>query len=160
MAKAIFKLSDINVLMRELQGNVELYPTFDHVFTAELYPNGVIVDEYGRTKEKCEANEESFRPDSSRIITSKIPRALIMKNDKGLYICNNLKTDLTPMRRGAIAFAQGCDPLADDKWEKNTNQLAPGEMTQMIPIADVVAAIRAKSDVLEVEVGVAQQTAA
>lgn len=160
MATAVFNLSDINNLMRELQGNVELYPTFEHIFNENLYPDGIILDENGHTKEKCEANEVKFRPDSSRIIRSKIPRALIMKNDKGLYICNNLRSDLTPMRRGAIAFAKGCNPVIDDHWEKYTRQIAPIEINQMISIADVVAAIRAKSDTLVVEIQSDQKSAA
>lgn len=160
MATAVFNLSDINNLMRELQGTVELYPTFEHMFDASLYPDGIIRDKNGHTKEKCDDFEEKFNPDSSRIIRSKIPRALIMKNDKGLYICNNLVSDLTPIRRGAIAFAKGCNPLIDDHWEKYTRQIAPGEINQMIPIADVVAAIRAKSDTLVVEIKTDEEIAA
>ncbi len=83
-----------------------------------------------------------------------------MKNDKGLYICNNLKDELTPFRRGAIAFAKGCNPISDDNWAKYTRQIAPGEVIQMVPIADVVAAIRAKSDTLVVEIGQPNQSAA
>lgn len=160
MAVAVFNLSDINNLMRELQGDVVLYPTFEHTFMESLYPDGLILDANGRTREQAEAALENFRPDTSRIITSKIPRALIMKNDKGLYICNNLKSDLTPFRRGAIAFAKGCNPITDDDWAKYTRQIAPGEVSQIVPIADVVAAIRSKSDTLVVEIGHSSQSAA
>lgn len=160
MAAAVFNLSDINILMRELQGNVPLYSTIEHLFMESLYPDGVILDQHGRTRENCEGDDEKFWPDSSRIITSKIPRALIMKNDKGLYICNNLKSDLTPFRRGAIAFAKGCNPVIDDKWESYTKDIAPGEINQAITISDVVAAIRAKSETLIVEIETSQKTAA
>ena len=160
MAAAVFDLSDINNLMRELQGDVVLYPTFEHLFMESLYPDGIILDAYGRTQAQAEAAEEKFRPDTSRIITSKIPRALIMKNDKGLYICNNLKDELTPFRRGAIAFAKGCNPITDDDWANYTRQIAPGEINQIIPIADVVAAIRAKSETLVVDIGQQSQSAA
>lgn len=160
MAAAVFNLSDINNLMRELQGDVVLYPTIEHIFMESLYPDGIILDAHGRTKAQAEAAEEKFWPDSSRIISSKIPRALLMKNDKGLYICNNLKDELTPFRRGAIAFAKGCNPISDDNWAKYTRQIAPGEVIQMVPIADVVAAIRAKSDTLVVEIGQPSQSAA
>ena len=64
------------------------------------------------------------------------------------------------MRRGAIAFAKGCNPLIDDGYERYTKNIAPGEINQQIAIADVVAAIRAKSDTLVVEIQTSQKTAA
>jgi len=160
MASAVFKLSDINTVMRELQGDVDLVPTLEHVFMENLYPDSLLLDEAGRTKEQAEEAGDKFWPDSSRMISSKVPRALIMKNDKGLYICNNLKSDMTPFRRGTIAFAQGCNPVVDNTWQVQTMKLAPGELHQIIPIADVVSAIRAHSETLVVEIKGDTQNAA
>ena len=160
MASAVFNLADINALMRELQGDVELVPTLEHVFMESLYPDGRLVDEDGRTRENAEADGDKFWPDSSRIISSKIPRALILRNDKGLYICNNLKSSLTPFRRGAIAFAKGCNPVTDEDWQSYTKTIAPGQINQSVSIADVVTAIRAKSETLVVEIHNPQQSAA
>lgn len=160
MAVAVFNLSDINNLMRELQGNVVLNPTIEHIFNPALYPDQVILDDNGYTRAQADSMGENFRPDTSRIIPSKIPRALILRNDKGVYICNNLRSELTPFRRGAIAFAKGCNPMTDDDWQQYSRTIAPGSIEQSIAISDVVAAIRAKSETLAVEIAYQALTAA
>lgn len=150
---AVFDLKDVNQLMTELQGDVVLVPTKEQQYIPDLYVDGVIKDIDGRTREQVEADGRHFWPDISRIIPNKIPRALVMKaNDKGLYLTTNLKSKLTPFQRGAVAFAFGCNPIKDDNWEKMVKIMAPEPMDVTVPISWVVAAIRAKSDVLRIQI--------
>lgn len=152
---AVFDLKDVNNLMTELQGDVVLVPTKEQQYNPDLYIDGVIKDIDGKTRQQVESEGERFWPDISRIIVEKIPRVLVLKaNDKGLYLTTNLKSKLTPFQRGAVAFAHGCNPIKDDKWEQNVKKLTSEPLDLTVPISWVVAAIRAKSDVLCIEISV------
>lgn len=150
MKVVVFELADINKLIGEFEGNAPLYPTFDHLFDANLYKDGVVVDAKGRTKEKARAHGDGFFPDPSQMI--KIPKTLVMKNDKGIYLTTNLKSDLTPIQRGATAFAIGCNPIKDDKFEANQKRILAEPTEFMVPISWVVKAMQSRESQLKLQV--------
>lgn len=83
-------------------------PSYDEMFDPKYYPGGKLI------------NDERGWPDTTKIVTEKLPRCLHLVKDEGLYLMAGTQERLPAKEphdtRHHVVFAEGYNPDRDAGW--------------------------------------------
>lgn len=113
MAIVTFKMDEVAKLAAELAAATEFGATEDDIFNGANYPGGKPLDKNGLTEQQAKRKNESWWPCASKMTPGVVGPKLILVSDDGIYLITNAKAPGTPRSRGAVAYANGCDPHTD-----------------------------------------------
>lgn len=148
MAMVKFNMNEVQKLVDELN-NTSYFPTIEDIFNPDLYKEGKVVDSNGVE----EGHEDFIWPDSSQIDNSLVQPQLQLVKDQGLYLINNADVKGSPEARGAIVYAEGCNPHKDDDFYQNAKWIfGNDDGSEVIPLTWFNLAKKANNSLLTLNV--------
>lgn len=148
MAIVKFNMNEVQKLVDELN-NTSYAPTMEDLENPALYKSGKVVD--------CNGNEAGHKDflwaDSSQIDNSLVQPQLQLVKDQGLYLINNADVEGSPEARGAIVYAEGCNPHKDDDFYETAGRIfGHGHGSEVIPLTWFNLAKKANNSFLTLNV--------
>lgn len=124
-----FDLESVLKLVEVAQQATEFSPSGCEMFDPQLYPNGVVVDVNGLTREEAEKAGTYFWPDESKLDKTKIEPTLQIIIERGVQISTNALSANSDIP----LFANGYNPTKDEFAYEMTRDNFGGD-SQSIPI--------------------------
>lgn len=136
MSTLKFKMNELEELLDELESATSFHASVEQIFDAANYPDGVIRDSEGRSEAEVIIAGECFLPCADQMTDGVIKPSLVLVGDNGVYLGINAKRPHAPSSRGAVAYAEGCNPDVDkDFYETQVGLVGDYDRTDEVPLS-------------------------
>ncbi|MFT5808700.1 MAG: hypothetical protein ACI9LG_003017 [Moritella dasanensis] len=154
MKRIIFSLDEVLPIEAEAVAATEFTPTYDDIWDPTKFKGSKVVDEYGNTEVEALSKGLEFWPDVNQLNSKKIRPQLTLIAEHGIFIMNNVASDISPIERGTLAYAKGCHPEHDADFQASQDEIFDGEMGSItIPLEWVNRSVKAGKKQFIVELG-------
>ena len=154
MKQIIFSLDEVLPIEAEALAAIEFTPTYDDIWDPSKFKGSKVVDENGNTEVEALSKGLNFWPDVNQLNRKKLKPQLTLIAEHGIFIMNNVVSDISPIERGTLAYAEGCHPERDTDFQANQDDIFDGEMGSItIPIDWVRRSVKAGKKQFIVELG-------
>lgn len=117
-----------------------------------LHKGGVLLDDKGRTEKEAKAEKDFFWPSAKNVERAKIEPRLTLVGDHGVYLITNADLPGSPISRGTVAYAKGCNPSVDeDFYENKQRRFGSNDGTVSFPVSWAEMAIMANKKVFKLK---------
>lgn len=151
MMKLRFCMKQVEKLIEDINSSSEFFPTIEDYFNPNHYQDNKFVNKEGLTLNEVDS-PETFLPDFSKIIESKIKPKLELVVDSGVYLINNVKREGSSEEAGLIVYAVGFNPAIDNDYYEKKRSIFHDDGTFNISVSHYLDAIDNKQDHLVIEI--------
>lgn len=154
MKRIIFSLDEVLPIEAEALAAKTFTPTYDDLWDPTKFKGSKVIDEHGNNEVEALSKGLNFWPDVNQLNPKKLTAQLTLMAEHGVFIMNNVSSDISPIERGTLAYAEGCHPENDADFQFNQDEVFDGEMGSItIPLDWVSRSVKAGKKQFIIELG-------